>query len=123
MLQDPLSVNVGTNTEPTEIQVPRINQDGYSAEYGRNDEGVVSEVDIRHSTEARAVNGRKLNRHYVGLTITTPSQVDGMPPETVNAYMIIRGSSTAAPADIQKCVRGVSNLVETNFQRLLARES
>lgn len=123
MLQDPIEVNIGTAETPVDVQIPRINQDGYTSEYGRNDDGTVTEVSIRHSVEARPVDGRKLNRHYVGVTITVPSELDGMPPETVQAYMIFRGSSTAKTTDVQKAVRGVSNLVEDNFLRLLARES
>lgn len=123
MLSDPIVVNTGTVAAAVNVNVPRILHDGYQAEYARNDAGTTSEVSIRHTNEAKPLNGRKITRHYVGMTITVPSDVDGMPPETVQAYMIVRASATAKNEDVQKALRGTSNLWESNFARLLAKES
>jgi hypothetical protein len=113
MFSNPLPINVGTIADPVLVNLPSINQDGYSKEYQLKEADRTHQVVIRHTTEKTKVNGQSIDRHNVTYRCRmNPTEL--YPQGSLReAYLVVRMPSSASWEDIRENIDGLLHLVGT----------
>lgn len=110
MFGNSITLNIGTIADPVEIELPRINQDGYSSEYQLKESDRTHQLIIRHSTEKTKVNGQLIDRHNV--TYRQRMNPTELAPQGSlrEAYLIFRMPQTAVLDDVAPVLAGLNLL-------------
>lgn len=123
MLGDTITLNVGTIAVPVEIDLKKINQDGYSAEYRLKEADREHVLIVRHAKEKNPLKGKSVDRHNVTYTQNIfPTELAPL-GETLQAYAVIRNAPERLAEDVAPLTTAISAFVLENSDALINWES
>lgn len=123
MLGDTITLNLGTIAVPDNIELKKVNQDGYSAEYRLKDDDREHIVLIRHTKENAKLKGKTVDRHNVTYTQNVfPTELSPL-GETRQAYSVIRTNPELATDDTVPLVNAVMQFTISNGPAIIDWES
>lgn len=123
MLGNTLTLNIGTDADPVEIILSKVNQDGYSSEYRLKESDREHVVIIRHSTEKTRVKGKVVDRHQVSYQQNLfPTELSPQ-GETRQVYTILRVAPELDPTDAANMTAAVSRFAMGNAPAIANWES
>lgn len=99
MLGDSITFNLG-GTGGDAIVMPKINQDGYSAEYYTDTGTGTYRLQIRHSRDKVKAGTQAFDRHNVTFTRFVKPTVDSPLGSTSSATFILRNDPNEAPSTV-----------------------
>ncbi len=123
MFDNTLSINIGTEADPIDISVVRVNQDGYSSEYRLKEADRDYVFQIRHAAEKNRVKGQIMERHNVTITMNEAPSTLYPQGRTFQSYAVIRVPAGTPADEAAGLAFGVNSWTNTVVSRLLNWES
>lgn len=118
MLASPISVTIGAST----FSLVRINQDNFGSKYLAKGDSEEVTLDIKHQYERANALGQ-YERHNVDLRHVKFDATGVKPPQTFQAYTVFRAPRGTLGSALTAVIDGLSSIVDSSAEDIVAWES